>query len=223
LGSKAKELQRELDGLKQRAALWAEENLKRLADSEPECPPQFSDRQEDIGEPLLAIADSLGGSWPARSREALITLFASPAAEDASHRVRLLADIKEIYEISEADRFSSEDLVQKLAEIETSPWGEWKNSKPMTQRGLAAQLKPFEVYPRKIRFDAYTTKNGYLRDWFAPLWKRYVPDKNDERSGSKITVSANVYAVCSPVPDKLGSEREYASEDALFSEEMTTL
>jgi hypothetical protein len=121
--------------------------------------------------------------------------------------VRLLADIRETYEIAETDRFSSEDLVQKLAEIETSPWGEWKNGKPMTQRGLAAQLKPFRVFPQKVRLDAYTTKNGYLRESFVPLWERYVPDRNGHCSGSKSAVSTNVYAACSGVPDKKGGTR----------------
>src|SRR6266498_762394 len=213
MGRKAKDLQSELDDLKKRASEWATQNLKSLADVEPDCPTEFSDRQQDIAEPLLAIADRIGGHWPTQSRGALITLFTSAAAEDTAPRTRLLSDIRDTFDAGEIDRFSSEDLIQKLAEIETSPWGEWRNGKPMPVRALARELKHFGITPRTVRFDDGSVKKGYLRESFEPLWTRYVPERNGSCNGSKSAVSPNVYAVCNGVTDKSGGEREQAQHD----------
>jgi Protein of unknown function (DUF3631) len=207
LGKKSKQLQHELDGLRQKAAAWASEHLKRLADSEPDCPSEFSDRQQDIAEPLLAIADALGEEWPEQVRGALVELFASKAAEDSSIRVRLLRDIREIFEAEQLDKIGSDDLVRKLGEIETSPWGEWRQGKPMSARALAEQLKPFNIVPRTIRLED-GTKKGYLRENFLSIWERYVTDKNPSRYGSKSAVSSNVYAGCDAVTDKKGGTAE---------------
>jgi hypothetical protein len=208
LGRKAKELQAELDEIRKRSGEWAKENLKRLADAEPECPQEFTDRQQDIGEPLLAIADLLGGVWPQKARLSLRAIFTSIAAEDTSPRTRLLSDIRDIFSAAgNPDQFSSGDLAEKLAEIETSPWGEWRNGKAMTARGLATQLKHFGLAPRNIRFD-YGVKKGYPRDALVPLWERYVADKSDDCSGLKNAVSSSVHADCSGVADKRGDTRE---------------
>jgi hypothetical protein len=144
-----------------------------LADAEPECPVKLSDRQQDIAEPLLAIADCLGGEWPTRARRALLALFSSPAAEDTSSKAQLLKDIKDVFEDSHVDTLRSEDLIQKLVEIETSPWAEWRQGRPLTVHGLAALLKPFKIKPRTIRIGD-ETKKGYLREAFEPDWERYV-------------------------------------------------
>jgi hypothetical protein len=52
----------------------AEYNLDRLAVARPRLPEELSDRQQDVWEPLLAIADLAGGSWPERARAAAVAL-----------------------------------------------------------------------------------------------------------------------------------------------------
>jgi uncharacterized protein DUF3631 len=37
----------------------------------PEMPPEVRDRDADVWEPLLAVADVVGGSWPSRARQAV--------------------------------------------------------------------------------------------------------------------------------------------------------
>jgi hypothetical protein len=44
--------------------------VDRLRDANPELPPELSDRQADVWEPLLAIADCAGGNWPQDARHA---------------------------------------------------------------------------------------------------------------------------------------------------------
>lgn len=202
MGQKAKELQKELASLRSRAKEWAEQNSNKLSDSEPDCPSEFSDRQQDISEPLLAIADLLGGVWPALARTALLAIFSSAAAEDTSPRTQLLSDIKQVFDAAQVDKLASGDLIEKLIEIETSPWGEWRHGKPMTVRGLARELKHFSVMPRNVRFEEDGVKKGYLRESFGTLWARYVPVRSGFCSGSKSEVSSSVYANCSGVADK---------------------
>jgi hypothetical protein len=203
MGRRAKQQQAELDQLRERAAKWATENLNKLADAEPECPPDFSDRQQDIAEPLLAIADLLGGEWSAEARNALLSIFASPMAEDGSHRTRLLADLKDIFDATGLEEIATKDLLEKLAEIETSPWSEWRRGKPMTDRALASELKAFNIYPGNIRLDE-GQKKGYRRDSFLSSWIRYVTDHNPSRDGSRNAVSSSVYAGWDGGTDKKG-------------------
>src|SRR5262249_43933885 len=42
----------------------------------PELPPEIQDRNADIWEPLIAIADVVGGEWPARARATAVALIA---------------------------------------------------------------------------------------------------------------------------------------------------
>jgi hypothetical protein len=49
--------------------------LDDLATAEPDLPDELSDRQQDVWEPLLAIADAGGGDWPERAREAAVRLL----------------------------------------------------------------------------------------------------------------------------------------------------
>ena len=60
--------------LKALAERWAEAHLDALTAAEPALPDELSDRAQDGGEPLLAIADLAGGEWPERAREALVEL-----------------------------------------------------------------------------------------------------------------------------------------------------
>jgi hypothetical protein len=68
------------------------------------------------------------------------------------------------------------ELLTRLAEVETSPWGDWQHGKPLNAVGLARLLKPFAIGPRTIRVDGATPK-GYLRDSFLDAWGRYLPQR----------------------------------------------
>lgn len=157
----------------QMAALAAEHS-EALAAMRPQLPESLSDRQQDGAEPLLAIADTVGGDWPARARAALVQLLTGTAAEDQSHGVQLLADIRSAFHSAGRDRMASGDLLAKLNQDETMPWGEFANGRPMSAIGLARLLKPFGIQPRTIRLEQGTIK-GYFKDSFADAWARYLP------------------------------------------------
>jgi hypothetical protein len=153
---------------------WAAANLDVLREAQPAIPEALDDRAVDGWEVLIAIADLAGGDWPRRARVAALALSCGEAREDESSGIRLLADIKGIFENRGVDRFSSVELCRSLNELEESPWGDWKG-KILDPRGLARLLKPFSVKPDSIRLADGKTPKGYLREWFVDAWGRYLP------------------------------------------------
>lgn len=161
----------EAEALRERLAQWAADHVDDLRTAEPSIPDQLDDRAADGWEPLLAIADAFGGSWPVRARAAALELSAGKMAEDDTIGVRLLVDCRTVF--GDAERLSSAELASRLCRIEEAPWGAWYGH-PLDARGLAKMLKPFDIRPRKVRFGDDTAQ-GYMRDAFADAWARYLP------------------------------------------------
>jgi hypothetical protein len=142
----------EAASLREKLAAWCTANIERLRDCPPDLPEALTDRQQDGAEPLLAIADLAAVEWPETARNALVTLCAEPQAADDSIGVRLLNNIYEIFHSNGVARMISVELAAALAQIETSPWGDWKRGKPITPFQLASLLRPFDIAPHNIRF-----------------------------------------------------------------------
>jgi len=160
--------------LRQLVAAWAKANIEQLRNAWPRLPEALSDRQQDGAEPLLAIADLAGKDWPGRAREALVELFNGAKVQDDSNRTRLLSDIRTVFELNSSDRLATTGLLTALAEMETSPWAEFIQGRPLTPTTLARLLKPFDIAPRDIRIGSRILK-GYERESFGDAWKRYLP------------------------------------------------
>jgi hypothetical protein len=158
--------------LRQQMKAWSAAIEERLRDALPHLPEELTDRQQDGAEPLLAIADAAEGDWPVRSRQALVELCAGTQATE-SLGITLLADIRGIFQAREADRLPSVELASALAEIETSPWGEWSKGKPLTAPRLARLLNPYEIAPQCIRQGNHTPR-GYLIEQFEDAFRRYL-------------------------------------------------
>jgi hypothetical protein len=169
-----REVEAEASELRTQVSEWAAEWMDALIGMRPELPESLSDRQQDGAEPLLAIADWAGGEWPDRARAALVELLTGTVAEDQSESVRLLADIRGVFNLTGRDKLSSSELLGKLAQDETLPWGEFSNGRPLTPIGLARLLKPLGICPGTIRLEKETAK-GYLKENFADAWTRYLP------------------------------------------------
>ena len=60
--------------LRDRLAIWANEIRSRVETTFPKMPPDIEDRNADVWEALLSVADAAGGDWPKRSRDAAVTL-----------------------------------------------------------------------------------------------------------------------------------------------------
>jgi uncharacterized protein DUF3631/CHC2-type zinc finger protein len=169
---------------------WSQQReiLGKLQQARPDLPDVLTDRQQDICEPLLAIADMAGDDWPERGRTALITLCAE-SAETESLGVKLLTDVRRAFDGSKADKVSTQELLNGLIDCDTdAPWATWWE--PDFQNGnirgparrLAQLLKPYGIEARKIR-SGDTTVRGYLRQDFEEAWRRYCP-RNDLPDGT---------------------------------------
>jgi hypothetical protein len=138
---------------------------------EAELPAELPDRAADAWEPLLAIADAAGGGWPARARRAAVILHASREQDD-SLGLRLLSDVRLVFDARGAERISTADLIGALQADEESPWTSERS--PLTPRRLARLLHPFEIGSKQVRIGASGQK-GYLREAFVDSWERYLP------------------------------------------------
>jgi hypothetical protein len=163
----------EATALREDVEAWGLTIADRLSEARPELPDALSDRQQDGAEPLLAIAGMAGGEWPQVTRRALVELCAEAQAADDSTGKLLLADIRQVFEHGGVNRLPSAELASQLAEIETSPWGEWSQGRPLTTTKLARLLRPFAIFPHSIRVDDKTPK-GYEREDFQDAFRRYL-------------------------------------------------
>lgn len=193
---------------------FAQQNgvIDKLRDARPSLPDELSDRQQDISEPLLAIADIAGNHWAETARAALIKLCAQE--EDASIGVTLLGDIKTIFDARQVDKLTTEAILDGLVEIEDSPWAlMWADdlNDPTIVKAaakLARMLKGYKrpdgerLKPRTIRI-ANQTPKGFHRSDFEEEWKRYLPSTPEKTATSATTATrdrANVAAVATVAP-----------------------
>lgn len=146
-----------------------------LARFYPAIPDELNDRAADSWEPLLCIADAAGGKWPELARRAALTLSADIEPDDDSLGIRLLADCREVFRASGADRLPSKNLLERLNDLEESPW----NDIGLTARRLASMLKRYGVKPKQLNLETGNPR-GYLRSAFADAWNRYLTFKTLE-------------------------------------------
>lgn len=166
---------------------WAREVGDDLQDAWPDMPEGVVDRNADVWEPLLAVADAAGGEWPERARVAAVALVALAAQRPATLGVRLLQDLYTTFTSIGVDRLSSATTVEKLCEIEESPWADLRG-KPLDPRGLARRLKPYDITPHDIRVGDTVVK-GYTREDMHDAWTRYLPVASDSSATTATTAT----------------------------------
>jgi hypothetical protein len=155
---------------------WATpELIDTLEDADPQLPDELGDREQDICEPLVAIADLAGGDWPVRARASFVHVFADAraAAVSESHGTRLLADLRDLFD-ADGDRISSIRLVGQLNALDERPWGGWNNGDGLKPRNLGTLLKPYGIHSGTVRLGDGTTAKGYKRESFDDAFTRYL-------------------------------------------------
>jgi hypothetical protein len=181
--------------LRNRVAAWSQSACGRLLDARPEIPGELRDRAADVWEPLLAIADDIGGSWPARARRAALMLSgAAEATGDSSLSILLLGDLRSLFDERDDEAVSSSNIVERLATMEDRPWPELSKGKPITTNALARLLKPFGPKPHDMRIgQGGKTLKCYSRAAFEDAFGRYLPIKPQQprqanETGPKLTI-----------------------------------
>src|SRR5437660_5251576 len=144
---------------------------------EDQFPPELSWRHRDCAEPLLHVADFIGGDWPQRARLALVNAFALAAFEDFYSSKQILSDIRDaFFEKGNPEWLSSADVLEFLHTIDNRTWAGWSKGKPMQPKALAHLLEPFGVQPRNHRTGPKTVPKGYYRADLEPVWQRHLPE-----------------------------------------------
>jgi hypothetical protein len=146
-------------------------NIEPLADDDQPLA-VLQDRAFEAWEPLLAIATLAGETWKQAAIDAALVLSADREAETESLGVRLLADVRTIFDSGGRSRIASAALVDELAADADSPWADWYG-KAVTQRAVAKLLSTFGIRPGTVRLQDGTTPKGYKREQFEEAWKRY--------------------------------------------------
>ena len=208
--------------LRQRLAGWAQTALPVLTDAWPELPGELTDRQQEIWEPLLAIADAAGGDWPKRARAAAVELHGGEVP-DESVGVLLLRHIREIFEQHGAlERIATRALLDRLVERDDGPWGDWWGNDVDAERlkgpavKLARLLKPYGIAPKVLRF-VEGTERGYERAVFVEPWALYCPEDVTDATAQVRGPFQNVTEsepVTTPKPALTSSVTSVTSESA---------
>jgi len=159
----------------------------------PELPNEIQDRDADVWEPLVAVADAVGGVWPARARRCAVALVLESREVEASLGIRLLTDIKTVFDGQ--SEMPSKTILERLLALPEAPWGDM-HGKPLDERGLAKRLRAYDVKPKTIRVGTATPR-GYTRADLEDQWRRYLPlspDKSETTETSKTGVRSGTRA-----------------------------
>ncbi|MFF4246110.1 DUF3631 domain-containing protein [Streptomyces sp. NPDC001822] len=165
--------------LRDRLAQWAEHARGFVMGAWPDMPDGVSDRPADVWEPLLAIADAVGGHWPERARAACVTLVTASRANDkGSIGVRLLTDLRDHVMVG-IDRLPTVAILDRLNALDDAPWADL-HGKPLDNRRLSKMLAEYmtadnePIASRNIKTVGSVLKGYYTADlWDA--WARYCP------------------------------------------------
>ena len=117
-------------GMRDAIAAWAASAIV----SWPLLSPGIQDRNADVWEPLIAVADAIGGEWPERARQAALALVAESNEDDTSLGIRLLADTREVF--GDATELPTKIILDRLYDLPESPWADIRG-KPLDERALA--------------------------------------------------------------------------------------
>jgi len=161
------------------AMRWAQDHADKIGDAEPIVPAVGNDRAEDNWRTLLAVADTLGGAWPKRARDAMWCLEtgeASRAGDESDLHTELLRDVTAIL-ASRPDMkvLPSSLLVSRLNELDERPWPTIsKIGKELDARRLAQMLGKFGLRSGTRRIGGDTLK-GYSCEAIEKVIARYLP------------------------------------------------
>ena len=160
-----KNIQKEaFTSLKQKVLRWVQDNMNALEGCDPLLPEGLRDRAQDNWASLISIADLAGGEWPKRAREAALGL--SLGKEKLEGPLRLLQNIKEIFEKEDSLKMGTQELIGILKEDHG-----WSF---LSEKKMAQDLKKFLVAPTRWKDKNKRDKRGYTRDLLTDAWERFL-------------------------------------------------
>jgi putative DNA primase/helicase len=155
--------------LRQQCARLVADHADEIARARPEVPAILNDRASDVWEPLLALADLAGGTWPEKARRAAVGLTAK--SQESSPVGTLLLNILVLIKQAGADRIHSRALVEGLKCMGDQPWLE--PGKPINETWLAKRLRPYGIRSKTMWIGEVAAK-GYMLEDFREAFRRYI-------------------------------------------------
>lgn len=168
----------ELEATRDRVAAWARTAAKSIGAPWPTMPEGIADRDADVWEPLLAVADAAGGEWPRLARDAALVILRDARDRPASLGIRLLADVRRVFDKGDGLRLRSTELLHELVRLEEAPWADLGGKGAIDSRFLGRTFDGYGIPPaHTIRFGgSIGVAKGWDRSDFADAWLRYLPD-----------------------------------------------
>jgi len=173
----------EAQALRKRIETWSNQNKAAIVHAYEQLAADFlSDRDLENWEPLLAVLTVANPSRLPDLRVAAEALTARKVsdAQDDSQRLRLLADMREVWPESERKIFTVE-LLKRLKSIEDGPWVSDVSDKKLDARKLSRFLRPFEVRPESVQIGGDNLKS-YYREHAEAAFSRYLDSQPSGRS-----------------------------------------
>ncbi len=196
------------EALRDHLAAWAAWAAPALGGHQPDLPEALGDRQAESWEPLFAIADMAGGTWPDRARLAATVLHAKGEG-DNSAALRLLEDIRRVFAEAGTDRVFTVELLEALRADEEAPWKTWgRKGDGLTPYTLARLLRPFEVESSGTVRIGDRTRKGYYVASFHDAFRRYLPaspssETSDPSHASQAAPDAGIEPISEPSHEAL--------------------
>jgi hypothetical protein len=187
-----------------RIAKWGRAHAKEVKQADPTVPTELNDRAADNWRPLFSIAELIGEKWAANARAAALAL--TPARDDDGPGVRLLKSIYDELGRLTGDRIASSELCRHLNDA-ASLYKSY-SGRDLNQHSLARLLRPFDIYPRNIRWSGHDERGrpgvfqtkGYLLGQFNEAFRRYIPNvvidetSNDQNNDMRAALDDEILA-----------------------------
>jgi len=163
---------KEAEALRNRLEVWAANTFEDIDGVYPDMPEEIVDRDADVWEALIAIADAAGGNWPDKARVSAVSLVSLTKESTPSLGILLLKDLRRVF--GTLENIFTDEILKLLHELDEAPWGDLRG-KPLDSRGLANRLRPYGIHSKQVRVGT-ATKKGYAREDLHDAWQRYLSE-----------------------------------------------
>jgi len=197
------------DDLTAKLARFAEDHRDAVRRARPALPASLNDRAQDNWEPLLAIADVAGGTWPDLARKAALKL-SGVDSPTMSTGTELLADIQEVFEHKRVSKISTADLIEALCDDDEKVWATFNRGRPVSPRQIAKRLAGFDIKSKNIRI-GYDVAKGFDLEQFQEAFARYLSTPPELPLHPLQTPEASNHAGFRVADEKLRSSNKNAS------------
>jgi hypothetical protein len=171
--------------LARKVVRWVDDHRQALADAEPIMPIELDDRAADNWEPLLMIADEVGGDWSDRARKVALLLSAERDERAVDEKIMLLADVSAIFKQRGGYPIRPTELAAALCAMEERPWRSYGGrAECISTDRLGKILGTFGIQSKKVRIVDPAVLSRlpvgtpqpvrlYWPDLFKEAWERY--------------------------------------------------